>query len=283
MVYTKKESTPCSSIFSYIVRPPRPTRQDTPMPRGTPSPSNGPVPDVPSSSGNNVHPLAISTTTTEDQEQQGQVMYDEPESAVDVLMKLDQALDNLAHTRNSNEPLTEAIVASSINNSRDMLQQTTMHDDDDGDADDKKEQQQQQQQQRRAWDMESDIDAPPSITEHEQQHHHQQPIEENHHHHHQQSPPPMDGKSSRRTPVDSMLFCEEFGMNELMVLIRGAVRYAEEQEQSTKTHKHPPIRSEISEVFKDSQQRLEQLEKVHIYIYINRGYFCFLVAHHHFI
>lgn len=249
--------------FFLIVRPPRPTRQDTPMPRGTPSPANGPVPDVPSSSGNNVHPLAISTTTTADQEQQqGQVMYDEPESAVDVLMKLDQALDNLAHTRNSNEPLTEAIVASSINNSRDMLQQTTMHGDD-GDADDKKEHQQQQQ---RAWDMESDIDAPPSIIEHDH-HHHQQPIEESDHHH-QQSPPPMDGKSSRRTPVDSMLFCEEFGMNELMVLIRGAVRYAEEQEQSTKTHKHPPIRSEISEVFKDSQQRLEQLEKVYIYIYI---------------
>lgn len=236
------------------------------MPRGTPSPANGPMPDVPSS-GNNVHPLAISTTTDqEQQQQQGQVMYDEPESAVDVLMKLDQALDNLAHTRNSNEPLTEAIVASSINNSRDMLQQTTMHDDVvDDETDDKKEQQQHHQ---RAWDMDSDIDAPPqpSITEHE----HHKPMEEEN-----QQPPSMDGKSSRRTPVDSMLFCEEFGMNELMVLIRGAVRYAEEQEQSTKTHKHPPIRSEISEVFKDSQQRLEQLEKVYTHIEVA----FFLAAH----
>lgn len=37
--------------------------------------------------------------------------YEEPESAVDVLMKLDEALDSLAHTRNSNEPLTEAITS----------------------------------------------------------------------------------------------------------------------------------------------------------------------------
>lgn len=227
-----------------LVRPPRPTRQDTPMPRGTPSPANGPMPDNPPA--NQVHPLAISTTAEDQQQQQeqGQVLYDEPESAVDVLMKLDQALDNLAHTRNSNEPLTEAIVASSINNSRDMLQQTAMHDEHPSEEDKK-------EQQQRAWDRDSDIDV--SISQHDDRSL-KEPTQE------EQDPP----KQSRRTPVDSMLFCEEFGMNELMVLIRGAVRYAEEQEQANKTQKYPPIRSEISEVFKDSQQRLEQLEKVHM-------------------
>lgn len=91
----------------YSVRPPRPVRQNTPMPRQS-SPLM--IPEDPHPSGSyhqqQQHPLSASPTEAGVTE-----YYEEPESAVDVLMKLDEALDSLAHTRNSNEPLTEAITS----------------------------------------------------------------------------------------------------------------------------------------------------------------------------
>lgn len=132
-----------------------------------------------------------------------QQVYEEPESAVDVLQKLDEALDHLNHTRNSNEPLTEAIT-----NQFGSAAATTA-----------------QQQQ--------------GVVEEEQ-------------------PTEAVKSSSRATrQVESILFSDDFGMNELMILIRGATRYAEE----TEGRKHV-IRSEISEVYKETYARLDQLEKV---------------------
>lgn len=59
---------------------------------------------------------------------------------------------------------------------------------------------------------------------------------------------------------ESMLYCNDFGMNDLMVIIRGAASIQEKKLAGRNSNR--PIRSEISEVFKDSQTRLDQLEKV---------------------
>jgi hypothetical protein len=66
-----------------------------------------------------------------------------------------------------------------------------------------------------------------------------------------------------------MLFCNDFGMNELMVMIRGAA--AATATATSKNNKNSiQIRSEISDVFKDSQTRLDQLEKVIVFLFINK-------------
>lgn len=59
---------------------------------------------------------------------------------------------------------------------------------------------------------------------------------------------------------DSLLYCNDFGMNDLMVMIRGAASVQEKKLSGRSSSR--PIRSEISEVFSDSQTRLDQLEKV---------------------
>ncbi|KAG1469594.1 hypothetical protein G6F56_003169 [Rhizopus delemar] len=57
----------------------------------------------------------------------------------------------------------------------------------------------------------------------------------------------------RPTSNESMLLCtDDFGMNDLMVIIRGAAIHQPNQ---------LTVRTEISDLFKDSQSRLEQLEK----------------------
>ncbi|KAI7894088.1 uncharacterized protein EV154DRAFT_536709 [Mucor mucedo] len=58
---------------------------------------------------------------------------------------------------------------------------------------------------------------------------------------------------------ESMLYCNDFGMNDLMVMIRGAA--SAQEKKLTGRNSNRPIRSEISEVFKDSHTRLDQLEK----------------------
>jgi len=79
-----------------------------------------------------------------------------------------------------------------------------------------------------------------------------------------QSPPPPPSQKQRPRPesTESMLFCNDFGMNDLMVIIRGAAQL-EKPTQPARQSSYQ-IRSEISEVFKDSQTRLDQLEKVNI-------------------
>ncbi|KAG2230822.1 hypothetical protein BDF21DRAFT_432132 [Thamnidium elegans] len=64
----------------------------------------------------------------------------------------------------------------------------------------------------------------------------------------------LNNKPNRVRPesTESMLYCNDFGMNDLMVIIRGA---------AIVTDHNKSIRSEISEVFKDSHTRLDQLEK----------------------
>lgn len=86
------------------------------------------------------------------------------------------------------------------------------------------------------------------------------------HHHHQQQPqqpqlqsPPLQKQRPRPESTESMLFCNDFGMNDLMVIIRGAAQL-EKPAQPARQSSYQ-IRSEISEVFKDSQTRLDQLEK----------------------
>jgi hypothetical protein len=81
----------------------------------------------------------------------------------------------------------------------------------------------------------------------------------------QKSVTPQPQKRVRPESVESVLFVNDFGMNDLMVLIRGAAQ--SEKIKSKITHgRHTSynIRNEISEVFKDSQARLDQLEKVMI-------------------
>ncbi|KAI8647421.1 hypothetical protein BD408DRAFT_439251 [Parasitella parasitica] len=63
----------------------------------------------------------------------------------------------------------------------------------------------------------------------------------------------------RPESTESMLFCNDFGMNDLMVIIRGAAQL--EKPVQTARQSSYQIRSEINEVFKDSQTRLDQLEK----------------------
>lgn len=93
---------------------------------------------------------------------------------------------------------------------------------------------------------------------------------------------PIDGETHHDTPLttpsptqrrlrpestDSMLFCDDFGMNELMMIIRGAAQQTKSKRASNQTASFH-IRSEINEVFKDSHSRLDQLEKVHIDVYV---------------
>lgn len=82
-------------------------------------------------------------------------------------------------------------------------------------------------------------------------------------------------RNIRPQSTESMLFCNDFGMNELMVMIRGAAAATSQNKNSIQ------IRSEISDVFKDSQTRLDQLEKVHcffiyLFIKINKKTHCLL-------
>jgi hypothetical protein len=81
--------------------------------------------------------------------------------------------------------------------------------------------------------------------------------------------PPVHQHKLRPRPesTESMLFCNDFGMNDLMVMIRGAAaaQHVPEKQGSYQ------IRNEISQVFKDSQNRLDQLEKVKTY-FLNK--FC---------
>lgn len=77
------------------------------------------------------------------------------------------------------------------------------------------------------------------------------------------TPPPVSEPQQRKLrprpqSTESMLFCNDFGMNDLMVMIRGAAAAASTVEK----HGSYQIRNEISQVFKDSQNRLDQLEKV---------------------
>ncbi|KAI7862176.1 hypothetical protein BDF14DRAFT_1858855 [Spinellus fusiger] len=65
----------------------------------------------------------------------------------------------------------------------------------------------------------------------------------------------------QRRHVDSMLFCDDFGMEDMMVMIRGACRY-EDESQKRSSQGTSPLRSEILEVYKDHQLRLEQLEEM---------------------
>lgn len=80
----------------------------------------------------------------------------------------------------------------------------------------------------------------------------------------------LNNKPNRVRPesTESMLYCNDFGMNDLMVIIRGA---------AVVTDHNKSIRSEISEVFKDSHTRLDQLEKVFV-SYMVFGIFFFLLT-----
>ena len=84
----------------------------------------------------------------------------------------------------------------------------------------------------------------------------------------QSQPQPQQLQKQRPRPesTESMLFCNDFGMNDLMVIIRGAAQL-EKPVQSARQSSYQ-IRNEISEVFKDSQARLDQLEKVRIQYFI---------------
>jgi hypothetical protein len=93
-------------------------------------------------------------------------------------------------------------------------------------------------------------------------------------------PPPVHQQKLRPRPesTESILFCNDFGMNDLMVMIRGA---AAAQQGPEKPGSYQ-IRNEISQVFKDSQNRLDQLEKVcciqirHCCIYDNSSFFLYI-------
>lgn len=81
-----------------------------------------------------------------------------------------------------------------------------------------------------------------------------------------QQAPVKSSKRIRPESVESMLFVNDFGMNDLMVIIRGAAQTEKIKSKVTHgRHTSYTIRSEISEVFKDSQARLDQLEKVNIF------------------
>lgn len=75
-------------------------------------------------------------------------------------------------------------------------------------------------------------------------------------------------RSVRPQSTESILFCNDFGMNELMVMIRGAAATAKNKSKEDTKKNSIQIRSEISDVFKDSQTRLDQLEKVIIIIIV---------------
>ncbi|CAO3614145.1 unnamed protein product [Mucor fragilis] len=80
-----------------------------------------------------------------------------------------------------------------------------------------------------------------------------------HQQHQQQQLQSPQKQRPRPESTESMLFCNDFGMNDLMVIIRGAAQL-EKPAQPARLSSYQ-IRSEISEVFKDSQTRLDQLEK----------------------
>ncbi|KAI8380896.1 uncharacterized protein BYT42DRAFT_603975 [Radiomyces spectabilis] len=210
-----------------------PVRKDTPMPHKVEweQESNEPLP-------NQMDPLEDRSLVRETMESpqdilrmdSPQTLFEEPQPLGpaedhatdedneddhdDVLLKLDQALDNLAQTRDSNENLTEAITGA-----------------------------------YRTQGDNSSISSSPvpgQFTESKEKQGH------------------------RRSVMDSMLFCQDFGMDELMVLIRGAARYAEKQQEEAEEQKRaslkrssmaPSLRSEIMEIFKEDQMRLDQLDK----------------------
>lgn len=81
----------------------------------------------------------------------------------------------------------------------------------------------------------------------------------------------LSTRKIRPASNESMLFCtNDFGMNDLMVIIRG---------MATTSEQNTTIRTEISHLFKDNQTRLDQLEKVKkvdcgacIYLFIYRNW-----------
>ena len=273
------------------------------MPRGglTPSPAP-PSEEVPT-----VHPLSISQNSQQQDQGQQQQIFDEPESAVDVLMKLDLALDNLAHTRNSNEPLTEAIVASQ-NDDEPQIQHSAPRTASRQDLTPRSASKQEIVTVPSRSASRQELVATPTSRSPSRQELLVTPTSRSPSRQQQevdvtsssatmqpsQSPSPQPEPQQRQIPqqvendvggddydsdiisspktrtrkngsvVESLLFSQEFGMNELMVLIRGAARYAEENENTVSSgrSRQPPIRSEISEVFKDTYSRIDQLEKV---------------------
>lgn len=200
------------------MRPPRPVRHDTPMPRLSDTPS--PVP--PSDTVPTMHPLENHQQQQPEQQLEQQQLTEEPESAVDVLLRLDEALDSLAHTRNSNEPLTEAITH---------------------------QMESQQNQQRQITRSPESGESPqiPILRTPEPD---------------AFIPPETPQPQATKPRQQSMLYCDDFGMKDLMILIRGAARYAEETEKHSGHKRSSSIRSEISQIYREDQQRLEQLEKV---------------------
>lgn len=173
----------------------------------------------------------------------------------DVLMQLDAALDSLAHTRNSNEPLTEAIthhqqrsVAPSHVRDPSPLSMSSVD------------------------PLRSRLDDPPPSTT--------STISTVATSISATSPSTLtptdmnadDKKPSRgrRASIQSMLYWDDFGMEDLMIMIRGSAKCqeamekkeAEKKNRRSSRHYTAPIRSEINEVFKDNHVQLEQLEKV---------------------
>ncbi|CAO3642007.1 unnamed protein product [Cunninghamella blakesleeana] len=96
-----------------------------------------------------------------------------------------------------------------------------------------------------------------------EQHQHQQPVIV-------PSPSPSSSSSrGRNASIQSTIYWDDFGMEELMTMIRGTTKCQEafekkELERKNKRasrHATAPIRTEIAEVFKDCHLQLEQLEK----------------------
>ncbi|OAD66691.1 hypothetical protein PHYBLDRAFT_160559 [Phycomyces blakesleeanus NRRL 1555(-)] len=79
----------------------------------------------------------------------------------------------------------------------------------------------------------------------------------------QQSQPqqPKPDQRAIRKDIDSMIFCDDFGMEDMMMMIRGAVRYEDETQKRSSRGTSAPLRTEILEVYKEHQERLEQLEE----------------------
>ncbi|KAI9014561.1 hypothetical protein CLU79DRAFT_721655 [Phycomyces nitens] len=72
---------------------------------------------------------------------------------------------------------------------------------------------------------------------------------------------PIQPKPPIRKDIDSMIFCDDFGMEDMMMMIRGAVRYEDETQKRSSRGTSAPLRTEILEVYKEHQERLEQLEE----------------------
>ncbi|ORX46778.1 hypothetical protein DM01DRAFT_1386118 [Hesseltinella vesiculosa] len=214
----------------------------------------------------------------------------------DVLWKLDQELDHLAHTRNSNDMLTEAVTQ--------YQQRHQHHDVDQVPLQDKlrleqemllREQEQlriqeehlrQQQErikiQRDQLQQQESATAALHFIDHQPSHERSplspEPVEHTlppradssspiDHHFQQSTPAPKSSK--RRDSIQSILYWDDFGMEELMIMIRGSARCQEvlqrrdNERRSKRASKHytAPIRNEINEVFKETYSQIEQLEK----------------------